>query len=68
MTDQWNGKGRTSADPYILTTDRELTFVDIYGREYTIPAGATIRQFETTNMGWNVWRDSDGKQRVRDCG
>jgi len=64
----WHGKGKVSANPHRVITETELTFVDLFGRTYTIPVGSDLRQFETTNKGWNVWHSPDGKIHVRDCG
>lgn len=64
----WQGKGRTSQNAYKFTNDQDLTFTDIYGRTYIIPAGSEIKQFETINRGWNIWRDPNGKLHVNDCG
>ncbi len=62
------GKNRSSSSPSKRITQSEETYSDIHGRTYTIPAGVELKQFETLNKGWNVWRDPDGNLRIRDCG
>lgn len=62
------GKGKSLQNPGISVTEKDETAIDFYGREFTIPAGSTVRHFETINKGWLVWKEPDGKSRIRDLG
>jgi len=66
-TENWHGRGRASANPWVGVADKDEVFFDQFGREFTVPAGSEMKHFETTNRGWVTWREN-GRAHVRDVG
>jgi hypothetical protein len=60
----WRGQGKTLEKPFKAVAGPNETFVDEFGRIFVVPEGCEMKQFETTNKGWIVWRD--GALRIRD--
>jgi hypothetical protein len=57
----FKGKGKTINNPTLWTT--EETYYIIRGQYIinVIPKGTSVKQFETINKGWTLWRSSDNK-------
>lgn len=47
----FHGKNKTMSNPKRFTTPAEFVF----GGK-TIPAGSEVKQFETRNFGWTLWK------------
>lgn len=58
---RFRGAKRTSNNPVVSIAAKILTFVNVHGQTREIPAGSIIKQFETTNFGWTVWRDPNDR-------
>jgi len=55
----FKGKDKTIDNATIWTADQTYTITRGQYTILTIPKGSTVKQFETTNKGWTLWREAN---------
>ena len=57
----FKGKNKTIDNAVIWTADQTYSIVRGEYTILTIPKGSTVKQFETLNKGWTLWKSTNDK-------